>query len=83
MATNPDFYLNADFVDDKSLNTLLNEYNKINKNAIELLPINVDFSNNDVISSFTNILKTSLRQKRKLSTDNILEMINNVEGRVY
>ena len=36
MATNPDFYLNADFVDDKSLNTLLNEYNKIHKNAIEL-----------------------------------------------
>ena len=83
MATNPDFYLNADFVDHKSLNTLLNEYNKIHKNAIELLPINVDFSNNDVISSFTNILKTSLRQKRKLSTDNILEMINIVEGRVY
>ena len=83
MVNNPDFYLEEFFIEDKTVNKLLNDYNKIFKNAIELLPINVDFSNNDVISSFTNILKTSLRQKRKLSTDNILEMINNVEGRVY
>ena len=83
MATNPDFYLDEEFVQDKAVNDLLNTYNKKYKNAYELLPINVDYTKGNILSNFEILLKTALRQKRKLSTDNVLEMLNNVERRIY
>tara|TARA_R100000773_G_C4167447_1_gene82606 strand:- start:43 stop:294 length:252 start_codon:yes stop_codon:yes gene_type:complete len=83
MATNPDFYLDEEFIQDKAVNELLNIYNKKYKNAYELLPINVDYTRGNILSNFEILLKTALRQKRKLSTENVLEMINNVERRIY
>lgn len=83
MATNPDFYLEEDFIQDKSVNQLLNTYNKKYKNAYELLPINVDYTNGNILSNYEVLLKTALRQERKLFTEDVLEMINNVEDRIY
>ena len=52
MATNPDFYLDEEFIEDKAVNELLNTYNKKYKNAYELLPINVDYSKGNILSNF-------------------------------
>jgi len=83
MATNPEFYLEQEFIDDKAVNELLNTYNKKYKNAYELLPINVDYTKGNILSNYEVLLKTALRQERKLFTEDILDMLNNVEARIY
>jgi len=83
MATNPDFYLEEEFIQDKPVNELLNTYNKKYKNAYELLPINVDYTKGNILSNYEVLLKTAIRQERKLFTEDILDMLNNVEARIY
>jgi len=83
MATNPEFYLEQEFIDDKAVNELLNTYNKKYKNAYELLPITVDYTKGNILSNYEVLLKTALRQERKLFTEDILDMLNNVEARIY
>lgn len=83
MVTNPNFFLKNDFIEDKVVNNLLNEYEKIFKNAYELLPINVDMESRIILLQYKDILEDAIAKNKKLSTDNILEMLNTVEGRIY
>ncbi len=83
MVNNPNFFLKNDFIEDKVVNNLLNEYEKIFKNAYELLPINVDMESRIILSQYKDILEDAIAKNKKLSTDNILEMLNTVEGRIY
>lgn len=83
MVTNPNFFLKNDFIEDKVVNNLLNEYEKIFKNAYELLPINVDMKSRIILLQYKDILEDAIAKNKKLSTDNILEMLNTVEGRIY
>ena len=83
MATNPDFYIQEDFIADKDVNKLLNDYNKIFKNAIELLPINTDYENIIILSQYKEILEDAIKKNKKLETDDITDMLNTVEGRIY
>ena len=83
MVTNPNFFLKNDFIQDRVVNNLLNEYEKIFKNAYELLPINVDMESRIILSQYKDILEDAIAKNKKLSTDNILEMLNTVEGRIY
>ncbi len=83
MVTNPNFFLKNDFIQDRVVNNLLNEYEKIFKNAYELLPINVDMESRIILLQYKDILEDAIAKNKKLSTDNILEMLNTVEGRIY
>lgn len=83
MVANPNFFLKNDFIQDRVVNNLLNEYEKIFKNAYELLPINVDMESRIILSQYKDILEDAIAKNKKLSTDNILEMLNTVEGRIY
>ena len=83
MATNPDFYIQEDFIADKDVNKLLNDYNKIFKNAIELLPINTDYENIIILSQYKEILEDAIKKNKKLETDDITDMLNTVEERIY
>lgn len=83
MVANPNFFLKNDFIEDKVVNNLLNEYEKIFKNAYELLPINVDMESRIILLQYKDILEDAIAKNKKLSTDNILEMLNTVEGRIY
>tara|TARA_X000000950_G_scaffold267101_1_gene343265 strand:+ start:259 stop:510 length:252 start_codon:yes stop_codon:yes gene_type:complete len=83
LVNNPNFFLKNDFIEDKVVNNLLNEYEKIFKNAYELLPINVDMESRIILSQYKDILEDAIAKNKKLSTDNILEMLNTVEGRIY
>ena len=83
MVNNPNFFLKNDFIEDKVVNNLLNEYEKIFKNAYELLPINVDMESRIILLQYKDILEDAIAKNKKLSTDNILEMLNTVEGRIY
>lgn len=83
MVTNPNFFLKNDFIEDKVVNNLLNEYEKIFRNAYELLPINVDMESRIILLQYKDILEDAIAKNKKLSTDNILEMLNTVEGRIY
>tara|TARA_A100001011_G_C13878313_1_gene661905 strand:+ start:195 stop:446 length:252 start_codon:yes stop_codon:yes gene_type:complete len=83
LVTNPNFFLKNDFIQDRVVNNLLNEYEKIFKNAYELLPINVDMESRIILLQYKDILEDAIAKNKKLSTDNILEMLNTVEGRIY
>ncbi len=83
MVANPNFFLKNDFIQDRVVNNLLNEYEKIFKNAYELLPINVDMESRIILLQYKDILEDAIAKNKKLSTDNILEMLNTVEGRIY
>tara|TARA_A100001015_G_C14853462_1_gene657453 strand:+ start:488 stop:739 length:252 start_codon:yes stop_codon:yes gene_type:complete len=83
LVANPNFFLKNDFIQDRVVNNLLNEYEKIFKNAYELLPINVDMESRIILLQYKDILEDAIAKNKKLSTDNILEMLNTVEGRIY
>ena len=65
MATNPDFYIQEDFINDKEVNKLLNDYNKIFKNAFEILPINTDYENIIILSQLRDMLEDAIKKSRK------------------
>ena len=83
MATNPDFYLEQDFIADKDVNKLLNDYNKIFKNAFEILPINTDYENIIILSQLRDMLEDAIKKNKKLSIEDITDMLNDVEGIIY
>ena len=83
MATNPDFYLEQDFIADKEVNKLLNDYNKIFKNAFEILPINTDYENIIILSQLRDMLEDAIKKNKKLSIEDITDMLNDVEGIIY
>ena len=83
MATNPDFYLEQDFIADKDVNKLLNDYNKIFKNAFEILPINTDYENIIILSQLRDMLEDAIKKNKNLSIEDITDMLNDVEGIIY
>ena len=83
MATNPDFYIQEDFINDKEVNKLLNDYNKIFKNAFEILPINTDYENIIILSQLRDMLEDAIKKNKKLSIEDITDMLNDVEGIIY
>lgn len=83
MATNPDFYIEQDFITDKDVNKLLNDYNKIFKNAFEILPINTDYENIIILSQLRDMLEDAIKKNKKLSIEDITDMLNDVEGIIY
>ena len=83
MATNPDFYIEQDFIADKDVNKLLNDYNKIFKNAFEILPINTDYENIIILSQLRDMLEDAIKKNKKLSIEDITDMLNDVEGIIY
>ena len=83
MAINPDFYIQEDFIADKDVNKLLNDYNKIFKNAFEILPINTDYENIIILSQLRDMLEDAIKKNKKLSIEDITDMLNDVEGIIY
>jgi len=83
LATNPDFYIEQDFITDKDVNKLLNDYNKIFKNAFEILPINTDYENIIILSQLRDMLEDAIKKNKKLSIEDITDMLNDVEGIIY
>ena len=83
MAINPDFYIQEDFIADKDVNKLLNDYNKIFKNAFEILPINTDYENIIILSQLRDMLEDAIKKNKKLSIEDITDMLNDIEGIIY
>ena len=83
MATNPDFYIQEDFINDKEVNKLLNDYNKIFKNAFEILPINTDYENIIILSQLKDMLEDAIKKNKKLLIEDVTDMLNDVEGIIY
>ena len=83
MATNPDFYIQEDFINDKEVNKLLNDYNKIFKNAFEILPINTDYENIIILSQYKEMLEDAIKKNKKLATEDITDMLNDIDGLIY
>ena len=83
MVNNPDFYLEEFFIEDKTVNKLLNDYNKIFKNAIELLPINTDYENIIILSQYKEMLEDAIKKNKKLATEDITDMLNDIDVIIY
>lgn len=83
MATNPDFYIQEDFIADKDVNKLLNDYNKIFKNAFEILPINTDYENIIILSQLRDMLEDAIKKNKKLSIEDVTDLLNDIEGIIY
>lgn len=83
MAINPDFYIQEDFIADKDVNKLLNDYNKIFKNAFEILPINTDYENIIILSQLRDMLEDAIKKNKKLSIEDVTDLLNDIEGIIY
>ena len=83
MAINPDFYIQEDFIADKDVNKLLNNYNKIFKNAFEILPINTDYENIIILSQLRDMLEDAIKKSKKLSIEDVTDLLNDIEGIIY
>jgi len=83
LAINPDFYIQEDFIADKDVNKLLNDYNKIFKNAFEILPINTDYENIIILSQLRDMLEDAIKKNKKLSIEDVTDLLNDIEGIIY